>query len=88
MSHALATTKMSARGQVVIPESIRDELGLQPGARFAVIGEDDVVILRVINPPATEEYAGLKRQLRKQTREAGLKRSDIPKAITRVRERR
>jgi AbrB family looped-hinge helix DNA binding protein len=88
MSQALATTKMSSRGQVVIPESIRDELGLEAGARFVVLGQDDVVMFKVISPPSKEEYARLKRQLRKQAREAGLKRSDIPKAIARVRGRR
>jgi AbrB family looped-hinge helix DNA binding protein len=88
MSQSLATTKMSSRGQVVIPESIRDELGLEPGAQFVVLGQDDVVMFKVISPPSREEYARLKRQLRKQAREAGLKRSDIPKAIARVRGRR
>jgi AbrB family looped-hinge helix DNA binding protein len=87
MSQSLATTKMSSRGQVVIPESIRDELGLEPGAQFVVLGQDDVVMFKVISPPSKEEYARLKRQLRKQAREAGLKRSDIPKAIARARAR-
>ena len=88
MSQAVATTKMSSRGQVVIPESIRDSLGLEAGVQFAVFGQDDVVMFKVINPPSTEEYEHLKRRLRQQAREAGLKRSHIPKAIARVRGRR
>jgi AbrB family looped-hinge helix DNA binding protein len=88
VSQTVATTKMSSRGQVVIPESIRDELGLEAGVQFAVFGQDDVVMFKVINPPSTEEYEVLKRRLRQQAREAGLKRSDIPKAVARVRRRR
>jgi AbrB family looped-hinge helix DNA binding protein len=38
MSEA-ATTKLSSKGQVVIPEEIRKKLGLEPGAQFVVLGE-------------------------------------------------
>ena len=39
----LATTKMSSKGQVVIPESIREDLGLKAGEQFVVVGRGDVV---------------------------------------------
>ena len=38
-----ATTKLSSRGQVVIPEEIRNNLGLSEGDQFLVIGEGDAV---------------------------------------------
>ena len=41
----LATTKMSSKGQVVIPEDIRKRLKLKAGSQFIVVGENDVVIL-------------------------------------------
>lgn len=88
MSQTVATTKMSSRGQVVIPESIRDRLRLGPGVQFAVFGQDDVIMFKVINPPSADEFARLKRELQRQARQGGLKRSDIPKAISRVRGRR
>jgi len=88
MSQAVATTKMSSRGQVVIPESVRTQLGLEPGVEFVVLGQDDVVLFKVLTPPSTTEYAQLKRKLRQQARRAGLKRSDIPKAIAKARGRR
>jgi AbrB family looped-hinge helix DNA binding protein len=34
-----ATTKLSSRGQVMIPEEIRNRLGLEPGVQFVVVGE-------------------------------------------------
>jgi AbrB family looped-hinge helix DNA binding protein len=88
MSQPIATTKMSSRGQVVIPESIRDRLGIGPGVQFAVFGQDDVVMFKVINPPAMKEFARLKRELQHQARQGGLKRPDIPKAIAKARGRR
>jgi len=88
MSQDIATTKMSSRGQVVIPQSIRDRLGLGPGVQFAVFGQKDVIMFKVLNPPAAAEFARLKRELQHQARQSGLKRSDIPKAVAKVRSRR
>ncbi len=47
-----ATTKMTSKGQVVIPEGVRKQLGLKAGSRFVVIGQRDVVILKEITPPS------------------------------------
>ena len=85
MADTIATAKMSRRGQVVIPEAIRERLGLGPGAQFTVFGQDDVVMLKIIHPPSADEFRRLKRELQQDARRAGLKRSDIPKAIAEVR---
>ena len=81
----LGTTRMSSRGQVVIPEDIRKKLKLKAGSQFVVLGEDDVVILKAISPPSIGEFSGLIVEARRQAKAAGLKRSDIAEAITRVR---
>ena len=52
----IATTKMSSKGQVVIPEDIRRRLGLRPGSQFVVVGERDTVVLKTISPPTMEEF--------------------------------
>lgn len=88
MARALATTKMSSRGQVVIPEAVRSKLGLKAGSHFIVVAQDDMVLLKVIEPPELEGYADLKRRLRDQVRRAGLKERDIPAAVARARGRR
>ena len=36
---SVATTRMSSKGQVVIPESLRQQLGLESGTRFIVMGQ-------------------------------------------------
>lgn len=81
----IATTKMSSKGQVVIPEKIRKELNLKPGSQFVVVGDKDVVILRAIETPSMDEFDVLVRRARQQARAAGLKRSDITAAIAKVR---
>jgi AbrB family looped-hinge helix DNA binding protein len=81
----VATTKMSSKGQIVIPEEIRDRLGLKAGVQFVVIGERDVVILKALSPPSMKEFSDLISRTRKQARIVGMKRLDIAKAISKAR---
>ena len=81
----IATTKMSSKGQVVIPEGIRQQLGLDSGAQFVVVGQKDVIILKTIKAPAMKEFDGLIKQARRQAKAAGLKRSDVAQVINKVR---
>jgi AbrB family looped-hinge helix DNA binding protein len=83
----LATTKMSSRGQVVIPEVVRNEMGLQAGAQFVVTSQGDAVMLKQVSPPSDEEFAALHRRLRQKARAAGLTRKDVAKAIAKARRR-
>ena len=82
---SLSTTKMSSKGQVVIPEEIRKKLKLKPGAQFVVIGDKDVVIFKTISPPSIEEFDKLIVDARKQAKQAGMKKSDIKAAINKIR---
>ena len=81
----IATTKLSSKGQVVIPESIRKELKLEAGAQFVVLGDKDVVILKKISPPSLDEFDALIRKARKTAKQVGLKKSDIEMTIRKVR---
>ena len=81
----VATTKMSSKGQVVIPENIRKQLKLKAGAQFVVVGEKDVVILKSISPPSLDEFDDLIAEARKKGKQAGIKKSDINNAILKTR---
>jgi len=85
MKQDFATTKMSSRGQVVIPEYVRKAMGLEPGSKFVVLWHDDVVMLKVITPPSMEEFEVLHKKLQQQAKEAGMTPEDIKKAIEKVR---
>ena len=84
----LATTKMSSKGQVVIPEDIRNRLSLKPGTQFIVVGDKDTIIFKAITPPSMEDFDELIKEARKQAKRAGLKRSDISAAVSNARGRR
>jgi len=81
----LSTTKLSSKGQIVIPEDIRNQLGLTAGTQFIVIGSQDSVILKTIQPPSVKEIGSLLAKARKAARKAGAKKSDIDKVIRKVR---
>jgi AbrB family looped-hinge helix DNA binding protein len=82
---ANATTKMSSKGQVVIPEEVRNALGLKAGSKFVVVGEGDVVILKVVTPPSMSDFDDIIQEARRQARQAGMKRSDVTAALRAVR---
>lgn len=81
----VATTRLSSKGQVVIPEEVRQKLGLKAGVEFVVVGEGDVVILKTISPPSMQEFDALLKKARAQARRAGLTRSDVEEAVRKVR---
>lgn len=51
----METTKLSSKGQIVLPKSVRDEHGWGPGTEFDVESTADGVQLRARTPfPPTE----------------------------------
>jgi len=51
MTEELEVTTMSEKGQVVIPQSIRKELGIKPKTKFLVYGRGDTVIMKKLELP-------------------------------------
>ena len=78
----LATTKMSSKGQVVIPEEIRKRLGLEAGSQFVVVAEKDTVIMKAISPPSMGEFYTLIAKARRQAKKAKLKQAEINSIIS------
>ena len=82
-----ATTRLSSRGRVEIPEEIRIRLGLEAGTELIVLAENDVVVLKAIEPPSMDEYDEIVSEARKQARAVGLRPNDIRAAIRAARSR-
>ncbi len=77
----LGTTKLSSKGQIVIPEDIRNDMGLHAGDQFLVLAEKDVVILKTIAPPDMDAYRDLVKQARKSAKASGLTKDGLENAI-------
>lgn len=74
-------TTMTSRGQIVIPQAVRKSLELSSGAKFAVIGEGDTIILKKIEIPSSHEIRVLLVKSRAAARKSGFKKSQVAKII-------
>jgi AbrB family looped-hinge helix DNA binding protein len=84
---AIETTKMTSKGQIVIPEETRKRLGLKAGDKFLVVGDKDIVILKTLTSPSLDEFDDLIRIARKRAKAVGLQKSDISRAISESRKK-
>ena len=85
---SVATTKLSSKGQVVIPEEIRKQLHLKSGDRFMVLGRGDTVILKAIEQPSLDIFEALLQEANVSAKKAGLTRSSIKTAIRQARHKK
>jgi len=81
-------TKVSQKGQVVIPQEIRERLGIKTGTRLAVFGENDTVVLKKLQMPSLEEFKRLTKMTSEIARKRGITETDIEEAIRDVRSRK
>lgn len=44
---ALDMTRLSEKGQIVIPNEMRKRMGLKEGVRFLVVGLDDIIVFHI-----------------------------------------
>lgn len=72
----------------MIPEEVRQQLGLGPGTQFIVLGKGDAVILKIVHAPSMKDFDHLIRKAGTQAKAAGLKRADTAAAVSEVRHRR
>jgi len=77
----VSITKMTSKGQVVIPEEIRTHMHLEPGTKFIVMAIDDSIVLKKITPIPKNDLKPLLKASRKLAKEYNLQQSDINDTI-------
>jgi len=75
---SFSTTRLSSKGQLVIPESIRIQMGLKTGTEFVVAGEKDILVLKILAPPDLNKFRRQIQQARSGARKATLKKAMRP----------
>lgn len=83
---AVETTKLSKRGQIVIPQRVRKDLGLAEGDRFLVYGAGDAIVFKKLELPSVEELKRLTSWGRRFAGRKRITRRKIAKAIREFRE--
>ena len=81
----LEVTSLSSRGQVVIPQEVRDKLKLHTGEKFIVIGEDDTIILKKLEIPSFKGFDALLKKTREFAKKQQIKPGDVDEAVKRTR---
>lgn len=86
------TTKMSSRGQVVIPEAMRNQFGWGVGTSFIVEVYRGSLIMQPVRPTPASQFAKRFDELldrsRAEAKVAGLRPEDITEVIADYREER
>ncbi len=86
------TTKMSSRGQVVLPEALRQMYGWESGTAFTVLVYKGSIIMQPLKTPTAEEisaeFEDAFAQARQQAKDAGMTPLDISNALSDVRRER
>ena len=86
------TIKMSSRGQIVIPQDIREELKASEGTIFSVVSAKDTIILKKISTPSKEdlikEIEAIALEGRKRAERLGIRESDVPELVQKARKSR
>ena len=84
MAEELVT--MGTKGQLVVPKSIRDKIGLMPKDRFLVMGDKDLVFFKKIKIPSIkEDFERITRATSKIAKEKGITKRDIEEEIKKAR---
>lgn len=81
----LDVTTLSSRGQVVIPQDIREDLHLRTGEKFVIIGEEDTIVLKKIEMPSFKGFDKLLKKTQEFAKMKNLKQGDVEKAIKQAR---
>ncbi len=85
MSSSLQITSMTTKGQIVIPNEIRKELSVASGSKFVVLTDGKNILLKPIQKPKIEQFKDLQKKSQAITKQLGIKKSDLPKLIKKVR---
>ncbi len=81
-----AIIRVSSKGQIVIPSSWRNRLGIEEGTELLAVGEGDTLMLKLIESSSLkEEFLSTVGPIRKRMKDNNIKRKDVKEAIRKAR---
>jgi len=80
----LSISTVSSKGQVVIPKSIREKMGLIEGDRILVYATGDIIVLRRIRKEENV-LSTVSASVREKIMDRGVRVKDVEEAIASVR---
>jgi AbrB family looped-hinge helix DNA binding protein len=80
-------TSVSSRGQIVIPQGLRNRMSIHTGEKFVVIGGDNTIVLKKLEMPSFGAVDKLLEKTRDFAKKKRIKETDIENAIKQARQK-
>ena len=77
--------KIGERGQVVIPQSLREGMSIHKGDKFMVLQKGDMLVLKKLRAPSLDDFEKMLRKGHTHVKKHGLTEKDMQDAIVRAR---
>ena len=81
----LELAKVSEKGQIVIPNSLRKGMGIKKSDQFLIFGEGDTLILKKVERPSMRKsLSEITAPLQKVIKDEGFTREDLKEVIKNI----
>ena len=78
-------TKMSTKGQIVIPKAMRELMDIKEGEVFAMFSIRDTILLKRVKIPSEESFERSMKEGQEFAKGKGITRDDVERAVAEVR---
>jgi AbrB family looped-hinge helix DNA binding protein len=85
MAEKIEMGTVSSRGQICIPNDIREDLGLKEGSKILFVLADDSLIVKKVN---MQTFREITKPLKEAAKKAGMKESEVPGIVHRFRSKK
>ncbi len=79
--------KIGERGQVVIPQSFREDMSIHKGDKFMVLQRGGMLVLKKLYAPSLDDFEKMLQKSHAHTDKHKLTEKDLQDAIKRAREK-
>lgn len=85
MAEKIELGTLSSRGQICIPNNMREDLGLKEGSKVLFVLSDDALLIKKVN---IQTFREVTKPLKEAAKKAGMKESDIPDIVHKFRNKK
>lgn len=79
-------TRLSSKGQIVVPKELRDKMDLKEGETFIVFGKGDTIVFKRLDIPSGNEMEKLLVWGENFAKQKGITKEQVVKAVQENRE--
>jgi AbrB family looped-hinge helix DNA binding protein len=87
LSYMVEFTKLSSKGQIIIPQAIRDKMSLEQGTIFAVMQTEDSLCLKRVAEPKIN-WEEIAKPFREAAKKSKFTQDDLLKIMEETRKKR